>query len=89
MNEVELETISKSVSRLDDLEGELMEANDYADFIIRLLKEKSDEEFRVARSRESLGNAGVVRQLQIVTEGLRNEFNYLPSKLKTIEGLIK
>jgi len=85
----DLEAINESVEKLDALEGELMEMNDYADFIIELLREKSDGEFSCRRAREELGTAGVVRRLQTVTEMLRHEFNYLPSKLKTIEGLIK
>ncbi len=85
----DLETINQSVERLDAIEHELMEANDYADFIIQLLKEKSDVEFSASRCREELGDTGVVKRLQIVTKMLRHELNYLPSKLKTIEGLIK
>ena len=88
-DKADLETINQSVEKLDAIEGELMEMNDYADFIIQLLREKSDAKFSAGRCREELGNMGVVKRLQTVTEQLRREFNYLPSKLKTIEGLIK
>ena len=85
----DLEAINVSVEKLDDLCSEMMELNDYVDYVIRLLRDKSDEEFKCARDRECLGNAGVVERLQRTTAMLRHEYNQLPSKIKTIEGLIK